>query len=323
MDTFFLAIGTTVCVGTASSVLFAILYTFMRSNLLQQAPRQRTIALLGWATAPLLIGLFFTTLLFSPSILNELGIQAGHCHNHAERLPHICLTNPPLDAIGGLVWPLELLLIGLLALFFRSQITAWTKQARFLRRLKATGFPVGKEYQILPWDKPLVFTVGYLSPRIFISQGLEESLNRDDLRLVLTHEQGHRMRRDSLRLSLAQALSWFHLPGTRRTLLADLHLAVEQSCDEDAAKVTGDHLRVAETIIKVERLLKQTDTDPSFGTLAFVRNNSQERIVSLLAEGRFDKPMFPVWIWAVPLLTLAILLMPCGVHSLVEYLTGI
>lgn len=320
METLFLAIGSTLTVGAASSPLLAVAYRMMRRHLLRLSPGQRTTALLGWSASPLFTGLFFTALLFFPSLLNILGIPAGHCHNHAERLPHICFVNPPLDTIGGLVWPLELLLIGLLSVPLGSQIAGWIKHIRLFRRLKATGILVRNEYFLLPWSKPHAFTVGYFFPRILISTSLEEALSSEELGLVLAHEAGHRNRRDTLRLSLAQGFAWLHLPKTRKMLMADLHLAIEQSCDEDAAHLAKDHLRVAEIIVKIERLLKKSDTGWAVDSLAFIKNNSRERILSLLAEGRFDKPLFPAWALAVPLLALAALLMPGGVHSLIEYM---
>lgn len=320
MDTFFLAFGATLIVGTAAAALLAILYPRLRPSMSKQQPAHRAKVLLGWAMAPAGIGLFFTCLLFIPTVLESLGIPAGHCHNHAERLPHICLTNPPLSGDETLSWFLKLILLTLLVGFAVSQATQGQKHARFRRMLQGAKPEGKKAYHLIPWNKPAAFTTGFWAPQIFISRALRQSVSPEQLQIILAHEQGHVRRRDCLRNYLAQTLSLLYIPQTRRQILADFLLATEQACDEEAAAAAGDHLLVAETILVVERLLRLPQTALAGNAFGFVKNHSQQRIQSLLAEGEFEKPLLPFWILFVPLLAKTALLMPGATHSLVEYL---
>lgn len=317
-----MAFGATITVGAGTGLFLALLYPLMRPRLLKLDPQRRANVLLGWSLSPTVMGLFFTSLLFVPSLLNRFGIPAGHCHNHAERWPHICLTNPPLEVIEGLPWGFELVLLGILTAILLSQ-AAHLRRRTLLKRILRGAIPQnGGVFYLLPWNKPAAFTAGFFSPQIYISESLIASVTPEHLKIVLAHEKGHVRRCDSLRQYLGQIFSLIYLPKTRRSILADLNLATEQACDERAAHTTGDHLQVAEAIIAVERLLQKSSSGFAAGAPCFVKNNSAERVHSLLAEGQFEKPLFPAWILPMPLLLNAVLLMPGAVHSLIEYLTS-
>ena len=153
-------------------------------------------------------------------------------------------------------------------------------------------------------------------PQIYVSKALIRSVSAQHLKAIIAHEQAHVRRRDCLRIYLAQTCSLLFWPSIRRAILEDLFLATEQACDEEAAAATGDHLQVAETIVAVERLL--LGSPMAFAEVNFVNNNSTQRIQSLLAEGQFDKPLFPAWIIFLPAPLKAAVLMPGATHSLVH-----
>src|SRR5262249_50433237 len=67
--------------------------------------------------------------------------------------------------------------------------------------------------RVLPVEEPQAFVLGMLKPRVYLSQGLLETLSPDDLRLVLAHEKAHARRRDPLRRFVAAVGLLFHLPG--------------------------------------------------------------------------------------------------------------
>jgi Zn-dependent protease with chaperone function len=72
--------------------------------------------------------------------------------------------------------------------------------------------------------------------------------------IVIAHEKSHLQRRDSLLQLLARTLALAHFPYIRKALLAHLHVACEQACDETAARETGDPGKVAELLLKIEKL---------------------------------------------------------------------
>jgi beta-lactamase regulating signal transducer with metallopeptidase domain len=98
----------------------------------------------------------------------------------------------------------------------------------------------------------------------------------------VAHERAHAVRRDALVLTVARVLTLAHLPHVRRRILADLALACEQACDEEAARACGDRVRVAETIVAAERAAATASPSPVAG-LAFGGGEVVHRVESLLA----------------------------------------
>lgn len=318
MYTLFLALGATLIIGTGAGVVLAIIYPLIRPGLLKRQPRRRANALLGWAVAPVGVGLFFTALLFMPSLLSRLGIPAGHCHNHAERLPHICLTNPLLSGSETLPWYLVAVLTLLLASFLASQGAHLHKVARLKAALRCADREGGADYNLVLWRKPAALTVGFWAPQVFISRTLAQALSPEQFQVILAHEQGHVRRRDPLRQYLGLALSVLHLSRTRQRILEDLTLATEQVCDQEAALETGDRLQVAETIVAVERLLHNSQRGLESVAVGFASSNSALRIEALLAEGDYQEPSFPGWLLFFPPLAVTSLVMPGPAHYLTE-----
>jgi len=102
------------------------------------------------------------------------------------------------------------------------------------------GTVLGTPVLLIATRRPQAFTVGFLRPRIVISDGLIDRLDDDELRCVLAHERHHARRRDPLRRALVQAVCdgfWF-IPPLRRT--AHAHAAVsELAADAVAMRSTG------------------------------------------------------------------------------------
>lgn len=310
------AFGATLIVGTVAGVVLAIVYPLIRPGLLKRPPRQRANALLGWAVAPVGVGLFFTTLLFIPSLTSHLGIHAGHCHNHTERLPHICLINPLLSDSETLPWYLAVALTALLAGFLVAQGAYLYKIARFKAALHYAGRVAGADHSLFLWKKPAAITVGFWVPKIYISSSLAHAVSAEHFQVILAHEQGHVRHRDPLRQYLGFALSSLYLSRARQRILKDLTLATEQACDEEAAQITGDRLHVAETIAAVERLLRSAQREPETLAVGFTCNNSALRIEALLAERDYSVPLFSKWVLLSPPLAVTHLVMSGPLHCI-------
>jgi hypothetical protein len=58
---------------------------------------------------------------------------------------------------------------------------------------------------VLPVEEPQAYVLGVLKPQVYVSQGLLEQTNEDDLAPVLAHERAHATRRDPLRRLIASA----------------------------------------------------------------------------------------------------------------------
>jgi Zn-dependent protease with chaperone function len=89
-------------------------------------------------------------------------------------------------------------------------------------------------------SQPVALCHGLAAPRIAISAGLVERLRPSELEAVLLHERAHLVRRDPLRLLLAQSLAAAFRPLALTSALA-LRLVAEQevAADREAVKVQG------------------------------------------------------------------------------------
>ena len=99
---------------------------------------------------------------------------------------------------------------------------------------------------------------------------------------MVAHERAHAARRDALAMTLARVVALVHLPAIRRRILAELALASEQACDEDAARACGDRVLVAETIVASERAAASAPPFAAPG-IAFGGGEVAGRVESLLA----------------------------------------
>jgi len=107
---------------------------------------------------------------------------------------------------------------------------------------------------VLPIEEPQAYVLGILKPRVYVSQGLLEQANEDDLASVLAHERAHAARRDPLRRLIASLGLVLHLPGIAHLLGRLLTRTQEMAADADAARVVGDRVRVAESLVRFARL---------------------------------------------------------------------
>lgn len=308
---FFLVLG---------AIISAVFYRPLINWLGKQQPGNRGSVLSAWIAMPLGLALVLTLATFSPSLFGLIGLVADHCETHSVSHPHLCLVHPPVPVDNILAWILKALVLSLGIAFLtgicRMLVRSW-QQTRTL--LAHSQYDQSLHIYRLNTQLPLALCAGVWSPRVFISHGLLPLLSDDQLQVVLAHEQAHARRKDAMRLMIANAFSIFHLPSIRRRLLAELALACEQACDEEAALATGNRLGVAETILVVER-----HSGMAVGpALAFVPHPTIARVEALLAPPRPDAAQIP-WLVATALTLLIIpLVLGQPLHHLTEILLGL
>ena len=97
-------------------------------------------------------------------------------------------------------------------------------------------------------------TAGLISPKIFISTQLVESLRDEEVKAVLRHEQSHLRRRDPLRGVLTSffAQFFFFLPLARK-LLKDSRKDAELIADHHALTLSCSPASLASALVKVRR----------------------------------------------------------------------
>jgi len=237
------------------SFLAKALYLPIRRLLRGLPPAAEAELFLAFASAPALAGLSLVVLALAPSLAHLIGVGVDHCHEHGHHA-HFCVAHSALWIGSGMDW-LVLLLAGIAVVVIAGDLPRrlWRVRgvAQALEAL-ARPAPSARDLLVVDMGAPLALTAGLIDPRIFLSRGLLDALSPAELAAVLAHEQAHRRRRDAVRQLAAEVLSRLHLPPIRRRLLADLSLASERACDEEAVLASNDRLCVAGTLLKVARL---------------------------------------------------------------------
>ena len=105
---------------------------------------------------------------------------------------------------------------------------------------------------LLPHERPLAFTCGFVRPKILIASWMVEHLDRRELEAVLAHELEHLARHDYFVTWLAMVLrdAFFYLP-TSQIAYRQFQREKELACDDLAVRVTQRPLALASALTKV------------------------------------------------------------------------
>ena len=237
-----------------------------------------TPALVGLAYAGLTVGM--------PTLLHDSARFAAACSAHSGHFWHLCLWHPTGHGQNAWLWA-ALMLVGAYAawLAVRAAAALWRHRQELLVLLRlARRRGRTDRLRVLDSDQPMALACGTGRGHILLSTALLEQLTPTQLRVVLAHEQAHVAHRDVLCRLVAALLSAIQLPGTRRWLLGELDLALEQRCDLAAASAVGSRLVVADTIVAVERAFRRHASRPTPALAkAFLSGFVAERVQALLA----------------------------------------
>lgn len=253
------------------SVLFVLAYPALRPSLLKLHPRYGSTLLLAYWILPFAAALLSTVFLFLPTAENLL--VDDHCHVD-------CASHAPLiDSAGLALFGVAVGSLVVLVLL-RRFVTTLHKSRQLHAQFDYLGKRRGAWIE-MDSECPLVFTLGWWKPRIYLSTGLRRACTAQDLDIILQHERAHQERRDNLRLLVAR-LCCAILPGPlARRVLADLQVVTEEACDFRAAERFGA-VAVAETLLKVKRLLMAQPASVPQEAMAFAERDVEIRIKALL-----------------------------------------
>lgn len=252
-------------------ILFAfttnLAYPLIRPLLLELHPATASSLLLSWITLPAFSALISSLLLFAPMlslILADTSCTTGTCG--------IGASASHLVQLPALIIAFWLLLSGFI-IFWRY----WLPSHRLARQLRYTCKEEA-HYSLLPSETPAAFTLGWLSPRIYLTSGLIERCDDEDIRCILNHEQAHQRRKDNLNQLLARMFTSVLPNRLIQRQLDDYNLLCEQACDLEASQFQPAD-QIASTLLKVARL--QSRRLPS-GATTFVGGHIEERIMAVL-----------------------------------------
>lgn len=266
-----------------SLFLLLLVYPLLRRQLAKWHPATASRLLLVLLAIPFLLSLSTTVLLFLP--VAEGSLVSAHCHDSCQA--HLPLIESVWLGGAGL-FILFVLACNILSKLLFNMRTA----KKLMAHLMSSGKDAGKWYQLAD-EQPFVFTLGWWRNRIFVTEGLLERCDDEDIAIVLQHELAHGKRLDNLRLLLARMLLSILPQRFTHKLYEDLHLFTESACDFAAAEVYGE-LEVAETLLRVQRLLpaefKYLDSQL---VSAFTGAEVEQRVRNLAAgAGQFNEMQF-------------------------------
>jgi len=114
------------------------------------------------------------------------------------------------------------------------------RRVRGLRRVSEAAEISGVPCRIYEDSRPAAFCAGLLKPEIYVSRATTDQMPAEVLRVVMAHEEHHRLRRDPLRSAVARTLAdgFFFLPILGQVRHKYLALS-EIRADRAAAAATG------------------------------------------------------------------------------------
>lgn len=244
-------------------------YPLVRPALLRLHPAHGSQLLLLLWSAPFVLSLLTTSLLLLPAF-DGLLIEP-HCHGDC--LPHVPTTSASVLAWSGFGLAVTIALA--LSWHFLQGIWRGVRMRRQFDALSSRQ----PGYRLLDASEPVVFTLGWWRPRVYVSKGLRDGCSAQELAIILAHEQAHRRRRDNLRLLLGRVFCLILPRAWRHSAVHDLHLLCEQSCDFAAAGRYGS-LSVAQALVQVGRVLRRSAAPKQ--CVAFDGSDLQSRVHALL-----------------------------------------
>ncbi len=299
----------------------ALVYPGVRPWLLRRPPERRSLAILVIAMAPVFVPVAVIVAAMAPKVTAGLLSVSDHCVAHHDGHAHICPMHLPTDAAPLLGW--VLLLVAIAALIARALPAAWRGLGRFRTVQRLVRSMTGHEGDLLWFDdpRPLAFTAGWLRPKTLVSTAVKRQLSREGTEILLAHEAAHRRRRDPLQRSLVELTSVLLPAKVRELLVADWHLAAEQSCDAAAASHCGNGVEVARTLLTIERAL---GAEPGLG-VAFGGATLEARVRHMLSEPPRSKGGHGLWVLvgvAVVALLASSPVIHHGLETILEALLG-
>jgi len=220
---------------------------------------------------PFAASLSSTLILFMPPA--ETLLVEAHCHVD-------CASHAPLIDSPALAWVGIMLAMLVVTMLLWRFVTTLRRSRQLHAQFDILGRRCGPWYE-MESDCPLVFTLGWWRPRIYLSSGLRAACSAQDLEIILQHERAHQERRDNLRLLVARLCCAILPAPLYRRVLADLQVVTEQACDFRAAERLGA-LAVAETLLKIKRMLHSSPAMVPQDALAFAERDVETRIKALL-----------------------------------------
>lgn len=279
----------------------------------QSQPRRILIV----CALPWLVPLTATLAMVALALAKSLGWVNDHCLSHDAHHPHFCFEHWPQMLIGHGHWHV-VIAVTMAMIFGLLAARCWHRYRRQSARLSVlAAMSRGKGLRrVLEDTRLMAFAAGGKVPRIYLSQGLLDELNRRERRMVIAHEAAHIRYRDIQAGHLMEVLLLLHfrpLANQLRDLWRD---AIECRADERVARCFG-RAATAELLLRLGRRAQPAPVATAFGGGSLV-TRIQNLLVAEVDQG--ETPAFEV---VVATSLLALLAAFVANHHAVETLLGL
>lgn len=278
---------------------------------LQLTARRRLWVGRAWLLAPLWVPVVVLASASLPGLLGVVSAGLDHCvaHAHAHH-HHLCWLHPP-HASGHLAaWLVPTAVASPVALVLGAEARRMRQAARIASGVASLGRigALGGDVRVLDDPRPLALAVGWRRPLVLVSEGLLAALDAATVAVVVAHERAHVARGDT-RWAAAERLAARLLPrAVGAPLVARVHLAREQVCDDAAAAQIGSRVEVARALTRVARL------GLAPGGVSIAGAALEARVTGLLDPPQPRCPVAPLLVFA------GLVLAGIGpLHAAVEY----
>jgi hypothetical protein len=182
-----------------------------------------------------------------------------------DRVRHLCfwwiVDNPDVGYRVTILGALAVAMVafGVVRPMFSAAL-AW----RYERMLARASTPVPDlDVWLTPLDRPWSTCVGFFNTRVYLTKGLAELLDPEELATVIAHEQAHAGRRDNLKLLAAQVLlaPVIIMPSAHH-FYRRLRVSMERAADLGAAEVAAEQEVLASALVKAARRLRDFGAEP-------------------------------------------------------------
>ena len=277
-------------------------------------PKSKIFLLRSFAAMPIIGAMIIGIMVSIPALNHNSLLPIDHCHASVD-----CVA----EAATHMVTFSERSVISLMLLvFFKAVLQAlkqWWRANKLLNKVELVSLKQSDlNIHVMETEKPLAFSLGMLKPASVISSGLMHQLTSEQLNIVCRHEAIHAHYKDALFKWALQLASLFHLPRVKRTLLKTHASALEFRADQEVAQTVNSNIAVAETILKVQRIMGSTTEIESL--CQFLGSEIEQRIHFLLTAKPCHRLTSKTIVWFSLTLMICASLGSVPLHNAVELL---
>lgn len=174
-----------------------------------------------------------------------------------------------------------------------NKLSGLKQHSQQLSTLHQFATPLRDKVFVLENHQASAFSSGFRHPKCYITSGMLDQMNANELEIIIQHELAHIRRRDPFKKWLFSLLVTFFIPVIANRLKLHMVLAMEQAADEAVIEYNHQPIDIASTLIKAARLnasnhnMLDQDLVANFGAEVL-----EQRVYFLLGQLQL-KPLSP------------------------------